>query len=177
MTGHRRGPRPADGDTASRVLRAARQTFAEEGYAGASTRKIALRAGVDAALVHYYFGTKDNLFRRAVDGEPAPRARQDQDTRAAVRAFLAHWDRAGNRERLLALLRSLGESDHATRALRALLPGRAHELPLGAGLLGLAIMRYLLRVEPLASMPAEHLETLLQPLLDKTADDTPGRTA
>ncbi len=58
----RTGRRPGNQDTREAILAAARQAFAEKGFDGASIRQIATGAGVDPALVHHYFGTKDQLF-------------------------------------------------------------------------------------------------------------------
>lgn len=48
--------------TRARLLDAARREFAEHGYDGTSVRRIAGAAGVDAALIFRYFGSKDGLF-------------------------------------------------------------------------------------------------------------------
>ena len=56
----RRGRRPGAPDTRAAILGAARELFASSGYAGTSIRAVAAAAGVDAALVHHYFGTKDD---------------------------------------------------------------------------------------------------------------------
>ncbi|MFI6314549.1 TetR/AcrR family transcriptional regulator [Nocardia fusca] len=53
---------PASLSTRSALLDAAEQVMLEEGYAAVSSRRLAARAGVNSALVHYYFGTMDNLF-------------------------------------------------------------------------------------------------------------------
>jgi AcrR family transcriptional regulator len=57
-----------DGDTREAILQAAQRVFARRGTAGARTREIAEEAGVNNALVHYYFGTKaalaDQVFER-----------------------------------------------------------------------------------------------------------------
>ena len=63
----RTGRRPGNPDTRQAILEAARATFAESGFDGASIRRIAGRAGVDPALVHHYFGTKDDLFMATVE--------------------------------------------------------------------------------------------------------------
>ena len=63
----RRGRRPGRSDTRSDILSAARDAFAEHGYDRATVRDIATRAGVDAAMVHHWFGTKERLFQAAVD--------------------------------------------------------------------------------------------------------------
>ncbi len=60
--------RPGDDtSTRERMLDAALEAFAELGYDGASTRAIAGRAGVNQGLIPYYFGTKEKLWREAVD--------------------------------------------------------------------------------------------------------------
>jgi len=60
---------PGDGDTEQRILDAAHAVFLRRGTAGARTQEIAKEAGVNSALLHYYFRTKDRLaeavFRRA----------------------------------------------------------------------------------------------------------------
>ncbi len=58
----RSGRRPGNLDTRTEILDAARDTFAEKGFDQASIRAIAAKAGVDPALVHHYFGTKEKLF-------------------------------------------------------------------------------------------------------------------
>lgn len=63
----RTGRRPGNPDTRRAILDAARATFAESGFDGSSIRRIAGRAGVDPALVHHYFGTKDDLFMATVE--------------------------------------------------------------------------------------------------------------
>lgn len=171
---------------------AARRTFAEEGYAGASIRKIASRADVDAALVHYYYRTKENLFSRAVEvdhgGDAAvPSAPTDAET--LLRIFLDRWECADMRDRFTAVLRSLGDSERAEQLLREFLvhpflrslqdsSGRAAApssvLLVGTHLIGLAILRYVLRAEPFASMPADRLIELTRPLIQHVIDDTPS---
>jgi TetR/AcrR family transcriptional regulator len=60
---------PGDGDTEQRILDAAHAVFLRHGTAGARTQEIAKEAGVNSALLHYYFRTKDRLaqavFQRA----------------------------------------------------------------------------------------------------------------
>ena len=61
------GPQAGESRYPASVLDAARATFAELGFTGASIRKIASTAGVDAALVHHYFGSKEKLFLATVE--------------------------------------------------------------------------------------------------------------
>src|SRR5687768_10927277 len=69
----RRGRRPGSPDTRAGVLTVARERFATQGYAGTSVRAVAAEAGVDPALVHHYFGTKDDLFLAALELPVDPR--------------------------------------------------------------------------------------------------------
>ena len=62
----RTGRRPGNQDTREAILAAARDAFADRGFDGSSIRAIATAAGVDPALVHHYFGTKDQLFLDAM---------------------------------------------------------------------------------------------------------------
>jgi TetR/AcrR family transcriptional regulator len=60
---------PEPGTTAAAILEAARGLFAESGFAGTSTRSIADAAGVNVAMIHYYFGNKEQLYRRVAELE------------------------------------------------------------------------------------------------------------
>jgi len=65
----RRGTRrlPHDGDTEARILDAAHGVFLRRGTAGARMQEIATAAGVNQALLHYYFRTKEQLARAAFE--------------------------------------------------------------------------------------------------------------
>jgi AcrR family transcriptional regulator len=77
--GHRGRPTASDGDTEGRILDAAHAVFVRHGTAGARMQDIAKEAGVNQALLHYYFRTKDRLaeavFRRTA-GQLFPRVVQ-----------------------------------------------------------------------------------------------------
>lgn len=64
-SGRRRGAAP-DGDARTRILAAALEVFAEQGFDGARTRDIAARAGANLGLINYYFGGKQALWQAAV---------------------------------------------------------------------------------------------------------------
>jgi AcrR family transcriptional regulator len=49
-------------NTEQRILESAEEVFLEKGFSGAKTTEIARRAGVNHALIHYYFRSKENLF-------------------------------------------------------------------------------------------------------------------
>ena len=73
MTRPSRGRRPGAPDTRAAVLAAARAAFAAKGFGGTTIRAVAADAGVDPALVHHYFGTKDDLFLAAMELPVDPR--------------------------------------------------------------------------------------------------------
>jgi AcrR family transcriptional regulator len=66
MTGNRRGRRAGESRTREAILDAARRRFGELGYDGATIRGIAADAGVNPALVHHFYGTKERLFAAAM---------------------------------------------------------------------------------------------------------------
>ncbi|HEX6493490.1 MAG TPA: TetR family transcriptional regulator, partial [Candidatus Dormibacteraeota bacterium] len=122
MTGARR-PGRRSGPTVSRgdILAAARGLFAERGYDGATIRAIAQEAGVDAALVHHFFGTKEQVFVAAMElpFQPAELLPQilggprEQLGERFVRTFLALWRDPDRRAPILALLRSATTNEQA----------------------------------------------------------------
>src|ERR1700756_582011 len=63
----RRPARRRDGTTEARILEAARPVFLRRGTAGARMQEIAAEAGVNQALLHYYFRTKDHLAKAAFE--------------------------------------------------------------------------------------------------------------
>src|SRR4051794_865490 len=96
----RTGRRPGNQDTREAILAAARTAFAERGYDGASIRQIAGGAGVDPALVHHYFGAKDQLFLAVMEApfnpaEVLPKIFEpglDGVGERLVRTFVGVWD-------------------------------------------------------------------------------------
>jgi AcrR family transcriptional regulator len=173
------------------VLAAAREAFAERGFDGATIRGIATAAGVDPALVHHYFGTKDALFLAAVEAPADPQdllpevlaGGPDALGENIVRMFLRVWDgpaQAGG----LALVRSAVGSEWTARLLREFLVARvlrrvvatldvparerqARGALVASQLVGLVMTRYVLRLEPLASAAPESLVAALAPTLQR----------
>jgi len=188
-SGRRRGRRPAEADTRGEILAAARTEFAERGYDGATMRGIARVAGVDPRLMRHYFDGKEALFVAAL-GLPVHPAQElgsladvpaSQRAEAIVRTYFRVWDAPGRREALVGLLRSAVTSPLAARMLRQFVTeqviGRVAALAtdddpeLRAGLIasqlvGLALGRYVLGLEPLASADAEDLIPLLVPTVE-----------
>jgi AcrR family transcriptional regulator len=188
--GKRPGRRPGDSGTRQAILVAARAQFAARGYDGASLRAIARDAGVDPALVLHYFGSKEELFtvamawpfdpdRAVAEVVEGPRA---QLGRRLATFFLAIWDDPVTREPIMGMLRAATTSDHAAGLLRQtvgqqLLGPLAAEVggddaPLRLNLcmshlVGVGIARYIVAVDPLASLPTEELVDHLAPTLQR----------
>lgn len=191
-----RGRRAGGADTRGEILDAARASFAESGYGGTSIRRVAAAAGVDPALVHHYFGTKDDLFIAALEMPTDPRrimaavAEGDRATVGArlVEAFLDVWDDPDARLRLLAIVRSgvVGEPGRTIieTAMKRLVFGflvqalgiedgdRRFAL-VASQMAGLVMTRYVLQVEPIASMPREEVVAWVGPTLQRYLTD-PG---
>lgn len=191
MTVARRGPgRPADGgDRRTAILDAAREQFAERGYVGASVRAIARQAAVDPALVHHYFGTKEQVFvaAMALPFDPAERlpavlaGDRDGVGERLVRLFLDAWEQPEFRTPMLGLLRSAITSDQGAAMLRefvgsALLARVAESVgqsdPLrveaaAAQMIGAVVLRYVIGIEPLASASVDEVVALLAPAVQR----------
>ncbi|MFI1383115.1 TetR family transcriptional regulator [Embleya sp. NPDC020886] len=193
--GSRRGPgRPPGrrGDasaTREGILGAARVEFAARGYAGASVRAIARAAGVDPALVHHYFGPKDRVFIAAMDLPLEPEALVARVFAAGVEqagerlaeSFVTLWDHPDTGPRLLAILRT-AVSDGGNPAFREFVGAElTTRLAEGIGgddgalranlcasqLLGVALTRYVLGLEPIASTSSAELIDRLAPILQR----------
>ena len=187
----RRGPgRPADGgDRRTAILSAAREQFAATGYAAASVRGIARQAGVDPALVHHYFGTKEQVFVAAMQlpfqpGEMLPQVLAgDPDGlgERLVRLFLGAWDSPEFRAPMLGMLRSAMTGEQGAAMLREFvgtaLIGRVAEAlcpvdPLrvqaaAAQMVGVVILRHVIRLEPLASASVDDVVALIAPAVQR----------
>ena len=169
------------------MLTVARERFATQGYAGTSVRAVAAEAGVDPALVHHYFGTKEDLFLAALEVKVDPRVAMlpvieggvDGAGERILRVFLSVWDDEETRLPLMGLMRGMvapeGQQLVRDGFLKMVLG------PVGTGLgiddpdrrmvhvasqlVGIVVLRYLLAVEPLASMPPERLVATYAPVL------------
>jgi len=89
-------------DTRRRILEAAIETFAAEGYEGASTRALAERAGVNLPAIQYYFGSKEGLYRAVVEYMVRQMDARMGPIAAQVKALLA--EPKPTRKQLLSLL-------------------------------------------------------------------------
>lgn len=188
----RPGPGRRAGASTSRedILDAARARFARHGYEGTTVRQVAAEAGVDGALVHYFFGTKADLFAAAMALPVNPAdvlagvlaEGVDGLGRRLATAFLSVWDDPRAGAPLVALVRSAMSREETTTMLREF---AAHEVLgriagalddphaelratlVGSQLLGVAMARYVLRIEPLASAEREALARALGPTLQR----------
>jgi AcrR family transcriptional regulator len=156
------GPRDARGVLAAKILAAAREAFAETGWAGTTIRAVARAADVDPALVYHYFGNKDGLLDAATNppqrwlqtvaktwATPVPELGT-----ALLRLMLGAWadDEIGH----LMGVSQLGV-DERDRTVRSGL--------VSSQLMGLAMMRYIWKIEPLASMSDDELVAAIAPNL------------
>ncbi|MFD7289068.1 TetR family transcriptional regulator [Streptomyces sp. NPDC059863] len=173
-----------------KILDAARAEFAERGYDKTSIRGIAKAAGVDAALVHHYFGTKDEVFAAAIEVsfEPAlvlPRLLDggtDGIGERLARFFLGVWENPVTRAPLLAIIRSALTHEAAAKVLRTfvlrrLLERIAEELDVpdptfraelaASHMIGIALLRYVIKAEPLASADTEEIIAMVAPTIQR----------
>ncbi len=193
MTGSaraRRGPRAGGADTRQAVLDAARARFAAHGYDGTKLRDVAADAGVDVALVSYFFGSKDGLFVAAMSMRVNPAELVEELMRDGVdglgerlvRRYLQLWVDAGGRSPLVALVRSASSNEQAAALVRGFvereLLGRiaaAVDAPhpelraalAGSQMVGLVMARYIVGVEPLAHCDPETLVAAVGPTLQR----------
>lgn len=190
-TAKRRGrpPRTESADTRDRILAAAREEFSERGFEKTSVRGIAKAAGVDSALVHHYFGTKEQVFEAAIAVALAP-AQNAPDAvvegpldgvgERLTRFIFGIWENPATRTPLLAVVRSAVNNEAAAAVFRRLVVsqvlGRVAarlDLPDGelraelaaAQLVGTAMLRYVIKVEPLASVDVERIIARVAPVV------------
>ncbi|WP_347956004.1 TetR/AcrR family transcriptional regulator [Gordonia aichiensis] len=187
-SGSGRGRRPGGPDTRGQILDSARRRFLADGYGGVTMRQIAADADVDLALLSYYFGSKRGLFSaavsasanpaeviaRALDGDPAELPQR------VLRDLLVLWDDPVTGAPLKTMLANLSQDAAFADLIREMLEreliGRLTDRLSGADarrraaafctqIAGIVVTRYLLRLEPVASMTADELVSLFAPAL------------
>ena len=180
------------GKSRARILEAARQLFGKQGFLQTTTRAIAKKAGVDAALVHYFFETKEKLFEEAVELPVAP-----EQLKALLEETVQDGTGRGTGERLVrfalenvftskshavaALIRAAVADPGCVPALRGLIEktvvtgvasairgadARLRAELFGAMMVGLFVVRHVVRVEPIASASPEEVAKWLGPAID-----------
>ncbi len=164
-------PAAESAGTRDRILDAAREEFSARGYEKTSVRGIAKAAGVDSALVHHYFGTKERVFEAAVEvafgpalaerdalleGPRGRRARSSARVRTRSPAPRSR-DRPLPRRQRHRCRRIAGQLGRPDAELRAELAA--------AQLVGIAMIRYVIRIEPLASADPEDIVRRVAPVV------------
>lgn len=190
-TARKRPGRPAgNSDSRERILASARELFAHNGIDRTSIRAIAAKADVDSALVHHYFGTKQQLFAAAIQLPIDPMIVIQQMREAPVEELgvrlpsilLPLWDSELGTG-LIATLRSLiaGDEVGLARSFLQEIIGEAMgsrvDDPPGTGmirtqfvasqLMGVVMARYIVKVEPFASLPTEQIVQTIAPNLQR----------
>ena len=187
------GPRDERGVLAARIVAAARDEFAEHGWAGTAIRAVARAADVDPALIYHYFGSKEGLLDAAtappqkwLDSVTAtwstPKAElgerlirnvleiwADEEVGAALRAVVltaAHEPKTREKLRLIVERGLIGGStlgdDEDERLRRSGL--------IASQLIGFALLRYVWKIEPIASMPEDEVVAAMAPNLQRYVD-------
>ena len=175
--------------TRDRILAAAREEFSERGYDKTSVRGIAKTAGVDSALVHHYFGTKEQVFEAAVEVAFAPALKVrdtvlegplDEVGERMTRVIFGLWENPVTRTPLLAIVRSAVNNETAAAVFRRLVAAQLMRRIAGrldvpdaelrtelaaAQLVGVAMMRYVIKIEPLASADPEQVIARIAPVV------------
>ena len=190
----RTGRRPGQTETREHILAAARNQFGARGYDGTTIRGIAAEADVNPALIHHFFGTKDQVFVAALNLPVDPAvivATVVDGPRAEVgvrflRMFLGLWGNPETRTPFLALLRSVSTNDQAAAMMRQFLERtvlarvaealgvpRLRLTALASQVMGIALTRYIIRIEPIASATEEELIALIGPVIQRYID-SPG---
>ncbi len=176
----RRGRRPGRPETRAQVLEVARRRFLAEGYQAVTLRSIATEVGVDVALVSYFFGSKRGLFGAALaltanppelllaalPGDPVSLPER------VLAALVGAWDDPQQGGPLRVLVTAAVQDPEVARLLT---DAFEHEMvdrvadhiggpyaryragTFVAQLAGLVFTRYVLRLEPLASMTADEI--------------------
>ncbi|MDC4233926.1 TetR family transcriptional regulator [Actinomyces sp. B33] len=193
-SGGRRGPADARGRIRERIRQCARAEFIDSGYDGATIRAIARRADCDSALVTYYFGSKQKLFRACMDlpDDPAQiilsllAPGPDGAAERLLNYGFDLYEHHMTSDTLQALMRALVTDAQTSQRFRHYIRSDvlgpvqafigadrdfAEQIEAAMAMMyGIAVMRYLVRLEPLASMPRKRLISQVAPILQERID-------
>ncbi|MFT0848915.1 TetR family transcriptional regulator [Actinomycetaceae bacterium L2_0104] len=177
-----------------RIREVAREQFVTRGYDGTTIREIARQVGCDSAMVAYYFGAKQRLFRECfnlpldpVDFvlenlKDGPQGAGERMTRHALQLYEEQFTADTMRTLMHALMTDANTSQRFRHYIRhevlesvrrelGATKHMAEEIELAISTMyGVATMRYIVRLEPLASMPVERLVRELAPLIQYRID-------
>jgi AcrR family transcriptional regulator len=182
------GPRDERGVLSARILAAARDEFAEQGWAGTTLRAVARTADVDPALVYHYFGSKEGLLDAATN--PPQKwldsiakvwtTPVDQLGTALITLLLASWADDEIGPTLRAILQTAAHEPSTREKLRRVVEGSlmgVSELGsderdrltrsglVSSQMMGFALMRYVWKIERVASMPDDEVVAAIAPNL------------
>jgi AcrR family transcriptional regulator len=176
---------PRSEGTRRTILDAARTAFAARGYEQTTIRAVAAEAGIDASMVMRYFGSKAGLFAAAAtqDLDPpdlasAPSRRHGE---VLVRHFVGRWERDPSEDMLVFLLRTAVTNESVAKQLQMtfnrMVVGPLEQLGypeaqrraalIGSQLMGLGLCRYILRLEPLASLSDDEVVAGITPTIQR----------
>ncbi len=185
----RTGRRPGTSGSREKILAAARSRFAREGYDGATIRGIAAAARVNGALVLHFFGSKEHLFVEAMRFPLDPAVFVPKIVAPGTvglgerlsRFYLEAWDGPGGGQ-LLALLRSVASNEKAAEMMRQfisrevmarVIAALGHDVPkqrvalAASHLIGIALLRYIVKLEPIASADPNALAREVGPVIQR----------
>jgi AcrR family transcriptional regulator len=186
----RKGRRRGKSGTRERIAEAARRQFAEHGYDRATLRGIAADAGVDVALISHFFGSKQRLFVTVMGFPFSPREVVPQIVGPGLegagerlaRFVVSLLEDPDGRARAMGLVRAAATEPEAAEAIRTLLTREligafvenlgvpAADLRaslVGSQVVGLVMSRYVVQVEPLASLEPEALVKAIAPTFQR----------
>ncbi len=194
-TTRRRGRRQGAPVSRDTVLAAAKQRFAEDGYEKTTLRGIARDAHVDPSMVLYLFGSKADLFRESlrliIDPGLLVAAMTEGDGDIGTRLvaqYLSIWEAPETANSMAAMLQSATSNGDANEAFRSFMReyvltavsgviggderARLRAMLAATSLVGTAMMRYVIKVPPLATLPAADVVRLIAPTVTRylTAD-------
>ena len=187
------GPRDERGVLSARIAAAARDEFAEHGWAGTTIRAVARTAEVDPALVYHYFGSKEGLLDAATN--PPQKWLESiaevwttpiqQLGKALIALLLASWADDEIGPTLRAILQTAAHEPSTREKLRRVVEGSlmgVSELGsdernrlirsglISSQMMGFALMRYVWKIEPVASMSDEEVIAAIAPNLQRYVD-------
>lgn len=184
----RRGPRTDGADTRGDILAAAAAVFTRDGYERGSVRGVAREAGVDPALVRHYFSSKQELFVEAMRPqfdlrEHAKRLAAGDPELVGFRVmtfFVEAWADPVVGPRVISLMRAALEHREVSDFVRGLIVERVIQtvcaevgapdpqqaaVTAASQVFGLAMVRHVARMEPLASESPESLVARYGPIM------------